>query len=329
MTLEVNPNYPSDLDSTAPAAGDLKAEGDDHLRNIKRVLKTTLPNVSGAITPTHTELNYVDGVTSAIQTQIDAKAAIASPTFTGTPAAPTAAAGTSTTQLATTAFVAGTAFSSALPAQTGNSGKFVTTDGTTASWADTLPSQTSNSGKFLTTNGTAASWGAVPAAALTLLATLTPTAAANVDALSTFTSSYDNYLILLDGIKPGTDGVLSFRFAVAGAADTGSNYYYQNGSGGVATTSANTSVSTAYTTTAAGQGVSLVIEVLNVNTAATGKVANVAGMLQSAATPGYTAVDLSAYFKTASVVSGIRFFWTAGNNFAAAGSIRIYGYSNT
>jgi hypothetical protein len=34
-------------------------------------VKATFPNVSGAVTPTHTELNYVDGVTSAIQTQIN------------------------------------------------------------------------------------------------------------------------------------------------------------------------------------------------------------------------------------------------------------------
>lgn len=48
----------------------------------------------------------------------------------------------------------------ALPAQTGNSGKYLTTDGSTATWAvvDLLPSQTSNSGKFLTTNGTVTSW---------------------------------------------------------------------------------------------------------------------------------------------------------------------------
>jgi hypothetical protein len=48
----------------------------------------------------------------------------------------------------------------ALPAQTGNSGKYLTTDGSTATWAvvDLLPSQTSNSGKFLTTNGTITSW---------------------------------------------------------------------------------------------------------------------------------------------------------------------------
>lgn len=58
------------------------------------------------------------------------------PTFTGVPAAPTAAPGTNTTQIATTAFVIGTAFSTALPNQAGNAGKFITTDGTTASWSD-------------------------------------------------------------------------------------------------------------------------------------------------------------------------------------------------
>jgi hypothetical protein len=50
-----------------------------------------------------------------------------------------------------------------LPTQTSNSGKFLTTNGTSASWADTLPTQASNSGKFLTTNGTSASWSIVDA----------------------------------------------------------------------------------------------------------------------------------------------------------------------
>jgi hypothetical protein len=50
-----------------------------------------------------------------------------------------------------------------VPSQTGNSGKYLTTDGTTSSWGavDALPSQTSNSGKYLTTNGTSASWSAI------------------------------------------------------------------------------------------------------------------------------------------------------------------------
>jgi hypothetical protein len=44
-------------------------------------------------------------VSTATQTALNLKAPIASPTFTGTPAAPTAAGGTNTTQVATTAFV--------------------------------------------------------------------------------------------------------------------------------------------------------------------------------------------------------------------------------
>ena len=50
-----------------------------------------------------------------------------------------------------------------VPSQTGNSGKYLTTNGTASSWGtvDALPSQTSNSGKYLTTNGTAASWAAI------------------------------------------------------------------------------------------------------------------------------------------------------------------------
>ena len=40
-----------------------------------------------------------------LQTALNLKANIASPTFTGTPTAPTAAVGTNTTQLATTEFV--------------------------------------------------------------------------------------------------------------------------------------------------------------------------------------------------------------------------------
>lgn len=40
------------------------------------------------ITSTATEVNYTDGVTSAIQTQINAKSNTASPTFTGTVTTP-------------------------------------------------------------------------------------------------------------------------------------------------------------------------------------------------------------------------------------------------
>lgn len=65
-------------------------------------------DASGKITSSATtasELGYLSGVTSAIQTQLNAKAPLASPSFTGTPLVPTATDGTNTTQAASTAFV--------------------------------------------------------------------------------------------------------------------------------------------------------------------------------------------------------------------------------
>ena len=61
-------------------------------------------------------------------------AGLNSPAFTGTPTAPTAAALTNTTQVATCAFVVATSLAATLPGQTGNAGKSIVTDGTTASW---------------------------------------------------------------------------------------------------------------------------------------------------------------------------------------------------
>ena len=84
---------------------------DDITADVITENSATIGNVS------NTELQYLDGVTSAIQTQIDSKLAtstaastyapLASPSLTGTPVAPTAAADTNTTQIATTAYVVG------------------------------------------------------------------------------------------------------------------------------------------------------------------------------------------------------------------------------
>lgn len=105
MALETG-SFTSDLVITNPTGADAKSTADDHLRLIKTVIKNTWANITGAVTATHTELNRLVGITSNVQSQLDAKAALASPALTGTPTAPTATLGTNTTQLATTAFTA-------------------------------------------------------------------------------------------------------------------------------------------------------------------------------------------------------------------------------
>jgi hypothetical protein len=62
---------------------------------------------------------------------------------------------------------ANAAFNALAPSQSTNSGKYLTTNGTTTSWAtvDALPSQATHSGQYLTTNGSTASWASITAGA--------------------------------------------------------------------------------------------------------------------------------------------------------------------
>ena len=62
MALE-STTYIDGLVTTNPTGTDPRSQGDDHLRLIKATIRSTFPNVSGAMTATHTELNLIDGYT--------------------------------------------------------------------------------------------------------------------------------------------------------------------------------------------------------------------------------------------------------------------------
>lgn len=104
MALETA-SFINALNPSNPTTVDPISQGDDHIRLIKSALKATFPNLTGAVTPSHTVLNYLGTVTSDVQAQVNTKAPLASPALTGTPTAPTAATPTNTTQIASTAFV--------------------------------------------------------------------------------------------------------------------------------------------------------------------------------------------------------------------------------
>lgn len=87
MGLET-PTYISDLVITNPTSGDPKTQGDDHFRGFKSAVKTTFPNVTGAVNPTHTQLNYLASATGTTGTTSSNVVFSASPTFTGTVTAP-------------------------------------------------------------------------------------------------------------------------------------------------------------------------------------------------------------------------------------------------
>jgi hypothetical protein len=118
MPLETG-TYISDLIPTNPDPTDSETYGANHLQLIKATLKTTFPNVKGAVTAAHAELNALVG---AISTGASIQV-VTQPTTDDS------------SNAASTAYVTQKAFASALPGQAGNAGKFVTTDGANVSWA--------------------------------------------------------------------------------------------------------------------------------------------------------------------------------------------------
>ena len=138
--------------------------------NVDLTSTSTELNILDGATLSTTELNYVDGVTSAIQTQLDGKVDeslfdtkgdILVASADNTPAK--LAVGTNgyllTANSSATNGVEWAAAPVSLPSQSGNAGKYLTSDGTDASWAVlpiTLPSSVELTGNTATTVDTTA-----------------------------------------------------------------------------------------------------------------------------------------------------------------------------
>ena len=107
--ITTKPTTTIDFSEAGTSYADIRV--DDITADVITATAATIGDVS------NTEIQYLNNVSSNIQTQLDAKLAtstaastyapLADPTLTGVPAAPTAAADTNTTQIATTAYVVG------------------------------------------------------------------------------------------------------------------------------------------------------------------------------------------------------------------------------
>lgn len=171
MALETG-TYISDLTVTNPVAGDPKSQGDDHLRLLKTALRNSFPGFTGPVVVGGTTAGSVNAYTltpaTAMPAWVEGTVVVCEFHLANTTTTPTlnisglgaktivscagaalAASdlllnrytallydGTNLQLLAVTKnYVDQLAFSSALPAQAGNAGKFVKTDGASASWA--------------------------------------------------------------------------------------------------------------------------------------------------------------------------------------------------
>jgi hypothetical protein len=160
-------------------------------------------------------------------------------------------------------------------------------------------------------------------AAYELVATITPTAAANIDFLTTFSATYDDYMIVANGLTiSGAGGQnLAIRLANGGAPDSASNYWINAISSGNAVTAQIFGSGTV--------GVSVVITLTNVNDASgRNKAINFQGVGE-ASVGTYSVVSGAIAYVKAATVSGFRLFASSGNSFAATGEVRVYGIKRT
>ena len=192
----------------------------------------------------------------------------------------------------------------------------------------------STSGNVLTSNGTTWASAAPAQTNVVLLATLTPTAAASVESLNVFTSTYDQYVIRANGLLSAADDVLRMQFAVAGAAETGGVYGDNSGTNAMAD-GGTSAFTTTYMTVSgsieatSGDGLNFNMTINNAN-AASGTIKT----MQSHAS--YHSSD-TGYFKglygsggfSGAAITGVKFYWASASNFVAQGTIRIWGIRNS
>lgn len=118
MALE-SATYINQLVAANPLSTDNESQGANHLQLIKSVLQNTFPNIAGAATATDADLSALKGA-ATIGASIKV---VTQPTSDNS------------TNAASTAFVLQVAFSTALPAQSGQPvGSYLTTNGASASW---------------------------------------------------------------------------------------------------------------------------------------------------------------------------------------------------
>lgn len=274
-------------------------------------------NVLDGITASTAELNIMDGVTvtAADINTVTLKANINSPTFTGTPLAPTPTLGDSSTKIATTAFVASTAFSAVLPAQTGNSGKLITTDGTNASWS-----------AIKTINGTTLlGAGDIVAGGYVLLSTATASASVAVDFTSSVVNStYDEYVVVATNVVTTPAASHGWRLSTDGGSTwIATNYAHQSVTyNGITVTASqnasNSLVSSPYTAT---DPFTIVFRLYSANSS-TLKMMDVYG-IRGAISANLAFYNTAAALNATSAINGIRF--VATSNDIDSGTFKLYG----
>ena len=236
-------------------------------------------------------INFIDSLTSDAQTQLNSKATLdASPTFTGT--------------------VTATAFSG---------------DGSGLTGVDSLPSQTGNNGLFLTTDGSTASWAEAGGGAWELISTTTISGSpSTIDIESDITSSHDSYMVFLQDLDASTNQSFDIRYKKSGSYQSSAYYAMDIADGAVNTRSNQSQFRTGASIDSGGNAMDASFTFMNVHsTDACGQI-----MYGQGTGNAETSFMIVGSHKLAAAVTGIRFFVQGGVTFTS-GKIYVYGLKNS
>jgi hypothetical protein len=149
------------------------------------------------------------------------------------------------------------------------------------------------------------------------------TAVTNIDFLSLFSDTYDNYRVDLLGILPSASDTLYLRFATGGVVDTNSVYTANFVSTStIASSSSNTTLCNGSSVPTTGIGTTLTLDIRNARSTTRSKSYGARGQSNG------TVVTGEAIYANTTAISGLRLYWGAGNTFAA-GKVLVYGVKNS
>lgn len=163
---------------------------------------------------------------------------------------------------------------------------------------------------------------------LVYLTTIIPSGSNSVNALTSFSSTYDDYLIVADGLQPSVQDQLQIRFANAGVVDSSTNYIRASASGnyGAASNSYNAFCAN---TLSGNVGCNLKFYIHNVNSATGMRTGEAMSSNINNISPTYAFVTSGIGYTTAAAISGFQLYWNTGTTtfVNGAGSIKIYGFN--
>ena len=194
------------------------------------------------------------------------------------------------------------------------------------------------SGQLLQSNGASApTWVTASASGLTLLSTVTASASATVDIETTFSSTYDKYLLAVSGVVMDTDGEnIVMRLKIGGtylATSTYVNFRINGSSASTTISGENTSVAaptssqaiTGSTGNVGGENTSFNMYIHNPASTTLQKLYFIDGATHTAA--GEVRLIKWVGFNTnTAALTGVRFIPSFGT--ISSGTFRLYGLAN-